>query len=313
MGEKFGARKTELGELPQIGDRVSFFYLEHAKINRKDSAIVVYEGRGVVQIPAAIIGALLLGPGTDISHRAIELLGDTGTAIVWVGEHGVRHYAHGRALSHSSRLLEQQARLVTNVRSRAEVARRMYMMRFPKEDVSGLTMQQLRGREGARVRRRYADLSRQYGVEWNGREYQVDDFESGTAVNQALSVGNVALYGIVYSVITALGISPGLGFVHTGHDLSLVYDIADLYKSEISIPIAFEVASLTQESGEIERMTRYKVRNAIYEKRLMERIVKDIQELLQVKEEEQVEAEEMYLWDDKDKLVKFGVNYCEDI
>jgi len=253
MKEKFGAKKTELRELPMISDRVSFIYVEHSKINRSDSAVTVSDSRGTVKIPAAMIGVLLLGPGTDISHRAVELIGDTGTSLVWVGERGVRHYAHGRALSHSTKLLESQAKLVTNTRSRLLVARKMYQMRFPDEDVSQLTMQQLRGREGARVRSAYRKYSKKYGVKWTKREYNVDDYHSGSIINQALSSANVALYGLVYSVVVALGISPGLGFIHTGHDLSFVYDIADLYKAEVTIPIAFEIASTSTEEEDIGR------------------------------------------------------------
>lgn len=125
-----------------------------------DGAITVAESRGIVRIPAAIIGILFLGPGTDISHRAIELLGDSGTSIAWVGEHGIRQYAHGRSLTHSSRFLEKQALLVSNMRTKLQVARAMYEMRFPDEDVSGLTMQQLRSKEGARIRKLYRTMAK---------------------------------------------------------------------------------------------------------------------------------------------------------
>ncbi|NMD37347.1 MAG: type I-E CRISPR-associated endonuclease Cas1 [Christensenellaceae bacterium] len=310
MDKKFGAKKTELKELPMISDRVSFIYVEHSKINRSDSAITVSDIRGTVKIPVAMIGVLLLGPGTDICHRAVELIGDTGTSLVWVGERGVRHYAHGRALSHSTKLLETQAKLVTNTRSRLTVARKMYQMRFPNEDVSQLTMQQLRGREGARVRSTYRQCSKKYGVEWTGREYDVEDFYSGSAINQAISAANVALYGLAYSVIVALGISPGLGFIHTGHDLSFVYDVADLYKAEITIPIAFEVVSTSSEKDDIGRKTRIKLRDCFVDGKLMERIVRDVQYLLDV-ETDEIIIENISLWDDKDKLVKYGVSYKE--
>ena len=282
MSETHGAKKAELNELLRIEDRVSFIYLEHARISREDSALVVFDARGVIHIPIALVGVLLLGPGTDISHRAVELIGDAGTSVVWTGEQGVRQYAHGRSLTHSSRFLEKQARLVSNNRSRLDVARRMYQLRFPNEDVSKNTMQQLRGKEGARIRKLYASLSKEYDVEWNGRQYDVNDYKSGSIVNQALSAGNVALYGLVYSVIAAMGISPGLGFVHTGHDLSFVYDVADLYKGEISIPIAFQIASQAASSDDVERMTRLKVRDAFAETKLIQRIVKDLQYLLNI-------------------------------
>lgn len=212
MAEPIIAGKSESSELPRVEDRATFIYIEHAKINRVDSAVTVAEAKGVVRIPAAMIGVLLLGPGTDISHRAVELLGDTGTALVWVGEQGVRYYASGRALARSTRFLVKQAELVTNERSRLRVARRMYQMRFPTEDVSKLTMQQLRSHEGARVRRKYRELSKKYKVPWKKRVYNPDDFAGGDPVNQALSAAHVALYGLVHSVVAALGLSPGLGW-----------------------------------------------------------------------------------------------------
>ena len=243
MAKPVIAGKSELVELPRIEDRATFIYLEHAKINRIDSAVTVTDAKGVIRIPVAIVGVLLLGPGTDISHRAVELLGDTGTALIWVGERGVRYYAHGRALARSTRFLMRQAELVTNERCRLRVARKMYQMRFPDEDVSKLTMQQLRSHEGARVRRRYRELAKEYNVNWAKRDYNPDNFNASDPINQALSAAHVALYGLVHSVIAALGLSPGLGFVHTGHDRSFVYDIADLYKAEVTVPIAFAVAA----------------------------------------------------------------------
>ena len=312
MKEQSGAKKTELNELPRIGDRVSFIYIEHAKVNRTDSSISVYDSRGVVTIPIAMLGVLMLGPGTDVSHRAMELLGDTGTSVIWVGERGVRNYAHGRALAHTTKFLERQAKLVTNTRTRLSVARKMYQMRFIGEDVSSLTMQQLRGREGARVRKVYNTLSKETGVEWIKREYDVENFKDGSVINQALSAANVALYGLVYSVIVALGISPGLGFVHTGHDLSFVYDIADLYKAWTSIPVAFQTVSECSESEDLPREVRKKMRDIFTETKLLERMVKDIQNLLEVEEDQFFEIDSISLWNDKERLVSYGVNYSED-
>lgn len=184
-------------------------------------------------------------------------------------------------------------------------------MRFQGEDVSFLTMQQLRGREGARVRKLYNTLAKETGVEWVKREYDIDNYKDGTVVNQALSSANVALYGLVYSVIVALGISPGLGFVHTGHDLSFVYDIADLYKADITIPIAFEIASKYSSDDDIGRITRLRVRDEFVDGKLMARIVKDLQYLLEVEEDSSVYVETMNLWDEKKEHVKYGISYEE--
>lgn len=305
-----GAKKPELSELGRIRDRVTFLYLEHASLNRRDSAIEVRDTRGIVFVPAALISVLMLGPGIDVTHRAMELIGDSGMSVVWVGEHGVRQYAHGRALNHSSALIEAQARLVSNQRSRVLVARQMYQMRFPDDDVSKLSMQALRGKEGARVRQVYRDASKKTGVAWSRREYNPDDFESGTPINQALTAAHAALYGLSYSVIVALGASPALGFVHTGHDLSFVYDFADLYKAEISIPIAFDVVASCQPEDDISQLTRQAVRNAFVDGKLMVRMVADLKHLLG-DVDVAVDANVVNLWDDQLGLQKNGVSYRE--
>lgn len=306
-----GAKKTELTELPRISDRVSFIYVERAKVSRLDSAITVSDYRGVVNIPCSIIGVLMLGPGTEISHRAMEILGDVGTSVIWVGERGVRHYAHGRSLAHSTRLLERQAKFVSNTRTRLDVARKMYSMRFGNEDVSKLTMQQLRGREGARIRRAYREQSRKYEVEWDGRDYNVDDFEDSNIVNQALSAANVSLYGVCHSIIVALGMSPGLGFVHTGHDKSFVYDIADLYKAELTIPIAFELAAEAKDDDDIGRLARQRLRDKMVDGKIMQRIVQDLQYLMDVPEEETMTMDMIELWDDCGENAIHGISYRE--
>jgi CRISPR-associated protein Cas1 len=315
MSEKLpGAEKPELQELPQIKERISFLYLERCIINRQDNAIRVTDSRGTVHVPAASLSVIMLGPGTNLSHRAMELIGDTGASVIWVGERGVRYYAHGRPLTHSSKLLIAQAELVSNSRTRIAIARKMYALRFDGEDVSEMMMQQLRGREGARVRAVYRRASKKTGVPWNGREYDPDDFSSGDFVNMALSAANACLYGVVHSVIVALGCSPGLGFVHTGHERSFVYDIADLYKAEITIPIAFEVAAKSPE--DIGSATRHAVRDAISNGRILERAARDIRELLIGDAQQsamELETDVLSLWDDKNGFVKNAVSYGKEL
>jgi len=317
MDKFHGIDKPELQELPQIKERLSFLYIERCLVNRQDSAITVSDERGTVYVPAATIGVMLMGPGTNVSHRAMELMGEAGVSVIWVGERGIRYYTHCRPLTHSSRLLIAQAALVSNIRTRLAVARLMYQMRFPNEDVSTMTMQQLRGREGARIRAVYRKASKRMGVAWNGREYNPDDFFSSDLVNMALSSAHACLYGVAHSVIVALGCSPGLGFVHTGHERSFVYDIADLYKSEITIPIAFEIAAL--QPPDIGSATRYAVRDAISDGKIMERIVQDIRYLLLNQEEinnsanDEFFVDTLHLWDERNGLVKNAVSYGKEL
>ena len=308
MAEIPGMIRPDIQDLPKIADRMTFLYLEHCKINRQDSAITVSDDRGIVHIPSAIISVLMLGPGTDVSHRAMELIGDSGISVCWIGEHGVRYYAGGRPLTHSSRLILKQAELVTNQRKHAEIVRKMYAMRFPDENVSNLTVQQLRGKEGSRVRKIYRQESKKWGVEWNGREYDPEDFTASDLINQTLSAAHSCLYGLAHAVICAIGCSPALGFVHIGHELSFVYDIADLYKTEITVPIAFEIAA-NPPTEDISRAVRLRVRDEMAKTRLLEKMVRDIKYILNpedINDEEKV----MYLWDDKAGTADYGKQYC---
>lgn len=324
-------RPPDLTELVRAEDRLSFLYTEHSMISRDANAITITDADGTVHVPAAQLGVLLLGPGTSITHQGIVTLAESGSTVVWVGEHGVRYYGHGRSLTLSSRLIEAQARVFANRSLRLRAARFMYEMRFPdEEDVGGLTMQQLRGREGARVRRVYREHSRRTGVPWKRREYQPGDFEGSDPINLALSAAHTCLYGVVHAIIVAIGCSPALGIVHTSEIRSFVYDMADLYKAEISIPVAFDVVARGG-SDDIERDVRRAVRDALVDGSIMKRCVRDVKAVLTYAlsgdEEVRLDPESnsasdgyelepsshgvVKLWDGGDRSVDSGWNYSD--
>ncbi len=310
---RLSADRIPISALQPISRRVSFVYMERCVVHRDSNAIVATDEKGVIHLPAASFSTLLLGPGTRVTHQAMSLLSESGVVTCWVGEGGGRLYASAPSLSSSTRLLEVQARLVSNRRSRLMVARRMYELRFPGEDVSGATLQQLRGMEGARIRREYRNHAIRTGVEWSGRHYDPSAWSSGDSANRALSVANSALYGTIHSVICAVGCSPGLGFVHTGHVLAFVYDIADLYKGEVTIPASFEAAA----DGDRDLATRVRrnVRERVHQGHIMQRAVTDIHYLL-LGEKNTVEVDadrdDMALWDEEVGSVQAGVAYGEE-
>lgn len=306
---RLGARPPDILELSRIEDRISFAYFEHCKVSCDENAIEILDAEGIIRLPAASIGLLILGPGSTMTHKAMMTIGDHGVSVIWVGERCVRMYSFCSPLTHSSALLQLQARLVSNERSRLSVARRMYGMRFPDEDVSKCTMQQLRGREGTRIRRVYKSLSKSTGVPWDGRVYDPNDFDTGTTINKALSSANSCLYGVSHAVICALGLSAGLGFVHTGHERSFVYDVADLYKAELSIPIAFKCAALP--SDDIGSDVRHAMRDAMYDLGIIKRMAKDIKSLLIDADDADDPSTSVGLWDGKEGVVPSGRQYSE--
>lgn len=295
-------------DLHRVSDRVSTVYVERCHIDRAENAVVFVNKERTVRLPAAFVAALMIGPGTRVTSGAMRLLADSGTAVSWVGEYGVRMYASGLGPSRGAGLLMRQAYLVTRQQERLGVARAMYAMRFDGEDVSTATMQQLRGREGARMRKLYRSTSERTGVPWNGRVYRHGDATAGDDVNRALSAANVCLYAACHAAIVGIGASPGLGFVHTGSAVSFVLDIADLYKAEFSIPVAFETVAkgLTEESD-----VRYALRERFRDGRFMQQVVKDVHTLLSVQDEVE-DAESLQLWDEKTGTVDGGRSWGDD-
>ncbi len=310
---RLSADRVSIAALQPVSQRISFIYLDRCVVHRDENAIAAISEDGTTRIPAAGITTLLLGPGTRVTHQAMNLLGESGVVTCWVGEGGSRLYASAPALSRSTRLLEAQARLVSNRSSRLDVARRMYQLRFPGEDVSRATMQQLRGMEGARVRRVYRDAAAKTGVAWNGRQYDPQTWAAGDVVNRALSVANSCLYGVMHSVIVAVGCSTGLGFVHSGHVLAFVYDIADLYKSEVTIPASFVAAS--EGDSKLSARVRRLVRDQIYEHDALSRAVSDIHYLLGGTRatEDGADVNKVMLWDSEGHDVPGGVSYSEEL
>jgi CRISPR-associated protein Cas1 len=160
----------------------------------------------------------------------------------------------------------------------------MYQMRFQEEPDPSLTLEQLRGWEGRRVRDAYAHASAETGVFWSGRNYDRSSWGQADPVNRALSAANSCLYGLCHAAILSLGFSPALGFIHTGKQLSFVYDVADLYKTVLTIPVAFQAAS--DGTLDLERRTRLACRDRFREKRLLQRLAEDIPRTLGMGREE---------------------------
>ncbi len=305
----------DLHLLPRTRDSWTFLYLEHAKIEQDGRSVAAFEASGRVPIPCASLGTLMLGPGTTVTHAAIRALAETGCLVMWTGEAGVRFYAQGMGETRSARRLLRQAALVSHPAARMAIVRRMYTIRFAEPVDDDLTLRQVRGMEGVRVREAYARASRESGLPWAGRSYQRDRWDAADPVNRALSAANSALYGVVQAAIVSAGYSPGLGFIHTGKQLSFVYDIADLYKVDLTIPIAFEAVAAG--GGDLERRVRTRCRDVFHASRLVELILPDIDAVLGAAADIDVAAfdeDVAYpggLWDPGAASVAGGTNYGE--
>lgn len=262
-----------------IKDRISIIFLEKGKLDVLDGAFVLVDKNGIrTHIPVGGVACLMLEPGTRVSHAAVVLASRVGCLLVWVGEAGVRLYASGQPGGARADRLLYQAKLALDDTARLNVVRKMYALRFKEEPPARRSVEQLRGIEGVRVRKMYELLARQYKVNWKRRNYDQTNWGSGDMPNRCLSSATACLYGICEAAILAAGYAPAIGFIHTGKAQSFVYDIADLFKFETVLPVAFRIAA--KEPFDPERRVRLACRDIFRQSRLLKRIIPTIEEVL---------------------------------
>lgn len=260
-------------------DRISMVFLQYGQIDVKDGAFVLIDNNETrTHIPVGSVACIMLEPGTRVSHAAVKLASQVGTLLVWVGEAGVRLYASGQPGGARADRLLYQAKLALDDDLRLKVVRKMYELRFNEAPPEKRSIDQLRGIEGARVKKTYELLAKQYNVKWKGRRYNPKDWQQGDIANQCLSAATACLYGITEAAVLAAGYAPAIGFIHTGKPQSFVYDIADIYKFDSVIPIAFKVAS--SNPTQPDRAVRLACRDVFREQKILKKIIPLIEEVL---------------------------------
>lgn len=280
-----------LHELPRFQDRWSYLYLEMGRLDQDSDGLMFHQAETKTPVPIDQLSLVMLGPGSTITHAAVKALALNNCLVAWTGQDGIKLYAASLGGTYSARRLLRQARLVSDESKRLEIAWRMYRFRFSDPIPFIVSLESIRGMEGIRVRRTYAEISKKYGVKWEGRRYDQKNWNNSDPVNRALSAANSCLYGVCHAAILSAGYSAALGFIHTGKLLSFVYDVADLYKTELTIPVAFKVAS--QNPNNLERAVRFECRKAFHEFKLMERIIPDITEVMGVSDDFGESADEL--------------------
>jgi len=237
--------KVTRESLPQVKDKYPFLYLERGRLEIDDSSIKwIDSDANVVPLPVATLNTLLLGPGTTITHEAVKIAAAANCNVCWVGEDSLLFYACSHLPTADTRNLRHQLEQSANPEASLSVARRMFARRFPDADLEGKNLKEMMGMEGHRVRSLYQQKAEQYQVGWKGRQFTPGKFSLSDITNQVLTSTNAALYGILCSAVHSMGYSPHIGFIHSGSPLPFVYDLADLYKEELCIDLAF---ALTKE------------------------------------------------------------------
>jgi CRISPR-associated protein Cas1 len=137
--------KRNLQEIPKFSDRWSFLYFERGHIEKDYKSIIYTYKNKIVPVPVEAIALIMLGPGTTISHDAVNKIVESRTTLMWTGERGVRYYASADSATYSSRNLLRQAEFFFTESEKMRIIREMYQFRFPKPLDVNTTIQQIRG------------------------------------------------------------------------------------------------------------------------------------------------------------------------
>lgn len=280
-----GRLGLETARIPHA-DRHGLLWLGRGKLYTEDGTLRFQTtgggdlDAGDYAIPFQMISAILLEPGGSVTHDAMRLLSRHGTALVAVGEGGVRFYACMPFGPDDSRLARRQVMLWADPDDRIQVARRMYAWRlgeiFPDAEIAVL-----RGMEGARMKESYRLLAQQYGVPWRGRIFDRANPERNDAPNQAINHVVTVVEACAMIAVAVTGTLPQLGFIHEDSGNSLCLDLADLYRDAVTLPVAFAAAreALQKPEVDLERTARRLAGRAVREKRLVPTMIDRLKDL----------------------------------
>lgn len=238
---------------------------------------------GEYAIPFQRVSMILLGPGSTVSHDALRLLARHGTLLAAVGDGGVKFYTAPPMGQGRSDVARCQARLWAQEKTRIDVARNMYAHRFdrilPHRDINVL-----RGIEGAKVKETYRILAEQHGIQWCGRNYDRQRPDSNDLPNQAINHAATFVEAAADIAVAVVGALPPLGFIHENSSNAFVLDIADLYRAEITVPLAFASAkrAMQDPSLSLEREVRQEAARRFRKTKLIPNMIDRIKELLGV-------------------------------
>ncbi len=281
-----GRLGLETARIPQA-DRHGLLWLARGNLTVEDGTLRFRTAGGGslppgdYAIPFQMVTAILLEPGTTVSHDALRLLARHGTGLVAVGEDGTRFYASMPFGPDASALARKQVSAWADASGeRLRLARRMYAWRFgevlPDEDI-----EILRGIEGARMRETYRRLAEQFGVKWSGRRYDRSDPASNDPINQAINHAASAIEGAALIAVAVTGTIPQLGFIHEESASAFPLDIADLFRAAITLPAAFGAVRECQRDIRLpfERTVRRFAGKAIREKHVVPAMIDRIKGL----------------------------------
>jgi CRISP-associated protein Cas1 len=283
-----GRLGLETARIPHA-DRHGLLWLERGELCVIDGCLHFSRGMETLtpqldQIPHQAVSMILLGPGSSVTHDALRLLARHGTLLAAVGTDGVRSYTAPPLLPDRSDVARRQAVLWGNPRRRISVARHMYALRLG-EVLPHRDLDTLRGIEGSRVKAIYKLRAQEFGIAWEGRKYDRANPDATDLTNQAINHAATAVQAAAAIAVQSLAAVPQLGFIHEDSGQAFVLDIADLFRDDITLSIAFAAVRAAAESDQtIDRLVRREASRVFRKRNVIPSMIDKIKLVLRTEE-----------------------------
>lgn len=255
-----GRLGLETARIPHI-DRHGLIWLDRGELCVVNGCLHFFRGKDSLtptadQIPHQAVSMILLGPGSSVTHDALRLLARHGTLLAAVGADGVRSYTAPPLMPDHSNVARRQAELWGVPRRRISVARHMYALRLG-EVLPHRDLDTLRGIEGSRVKVTYRLMAEKFGIVWHGRRFDRQNPDADDLPNQAINHAATAVQAAAAIAVQAVAAIPQLGFIHEDSGQAFVLDVADLFRDQITLAIAFTAVKQAEKSDEtVDRLVR---------------------------------------------------------
>ena len=127
----------------------------------------------------------------------------------------------------------------------------------------------------------YQTTAQQYGVTWKGRRYDRGNPDAADLPNQAINHAATAVEAAASVAVIGVGALPQLGFIHEDSGIAFVLDIADLYRGEATLPVAFGAVSAHERdpSLPLERCVRRLAGQEFRRRKLIPKMIDRIKEM----------------------------------
>ncbi len=280
-----GRLGLEKARIPHA-DRHGLLWVERGRLEVEDGCLrFITAGGGNwapgdYQIPHQSVSLILLGPGSSVTHDALRLLANHGTALAAIGAGGVRFYTAQPLIPDSSALARRQVTCWARPQSRVAVARRMYAVRLG-EIVPAKDIEVLRGIEGARMKETYRLLAQSFGIEWRGRRYDRANPDAADLPNKAINHAASAVEAAAAIAVAATATIPQLGFIHEDSGQAFVLDVADLYRDKVTVKVAFGAVKEAGPGGDdLERLVRTRAAETFAKEQVIPSMIDHIKQVL---------------------------------